>query len=150
MSATTPRHGVQFSVGRYLFNLQFTTKAVFHGIIYSKNFAEIMRIVLFTLFSRFPQHLLLNSVGKTHFVASNNLLFSLQRNLHLKTPDGEVITSIFRLIGSHRDRAREFEHASRLHGSGYKSTGLNHRVDHTPIDPKGKEGEMLLFPSLGG
>ncbi|EFX79693.1 hypothetical protein DAPPUDRAFT_244672 [Daphnia pulex] len=29
-----------------------------------------------------------------------------------------------------KSRAREFGHASRLHGSGYKSTGLNHRVGH--------------------
>jgi hypothetical protein len=60
-----------------------------------------------------------------------------KRNLHLKTPDGEVVTSIFRLIGSHRDRVREFGHASCLHGSGYKSTGLNHRVGHAKT-PKEK------------
>jgi hypothetical protein len=43
-SATIPRHGVQFSIGRYLFNLQFTTEVVFHGIIDSKNFAGIMHM----------------------------------------------------------------------------------------------------------
>jgi hypothetical protein len=58
------------------------------------------------------------------------LLFTLQGDLHLKTPDGEVQPSFFLVIGYHRSRAREFGHASRLHGSGYKSTGLNHRVGH--------------------
>jgi hypothetical protein len=42
-----------------------------------------------TLFSRFPKQLLLNLVRKS------GKLFTLQRDLHLETPDGEVSASIF-------------------------------------------------------
>jgi hypothetical protein len=75
-----------------------------------------------TLFSRFPKQLLLNLVRKS------GLLFTLQRDLHLETPDGEVSASIFFLIGSCPGKDREFGHTSHLHSSRYKSTGLNHRV----------------------
>jgi hypothetical protein len=65
-----------------------------------------------------------------NFLNSPAVFVYFLTSLDFRTPDGEVVSSIFRLIGSHRDRAREFGHASHLHGSGYKSTGLNHRVGH--------------------
>ncbi len=50
-----------------------------------------------------------------------------------QTPDGEVEASIFLLVGSCPAKAREFGHTSRLHGSRYKPTDLNHYVGHDLI-----------------
>jgi hypothetical protein len=50
-----------------------------------------------------------------------------------QTPDDEVEASIFLLIGSCPAKAREFGHTSRLHGSRYKPTDLNHYVGHDLI-----------------
>jgi hypothetical protein len=94
-----------------------------------------------TLFSRFPKQLLLNLVRKS------GKLFTLQRDLHLETPDGEVSASIFFLIGSCPGKDREFGHTSHLHSSRYKSTGLNHRVGRDlSIYPASLASFLFFFP----
>jgi hypothetical protein len=95
-----------------------------------------------TLFSRFPKQLLLNLVRKS------GKLFTLHRDLHLETPDGEVSASIFFLIGSCPGKDREFGHTSHLHSSRYKSTGLNHRVGRDlSIYPASLASFLFFFQS---